>query len=54
MPKEAEAIAVVRMVEMVAVNELQPATIPLTCPLVGLEVEAQKLDAARQRVITRL
>ncbi|MBW4620889.1 MAG: glutathione S-transferase family protein [Cyanosarcina radialis HA8281-LM2] len=50
MPSEPEAIATVRMVEMVAVNELQPATVPLMRSLVGLEVEAQKLETARQRV----
>lgn len=50
MPSEPEDIAKVRMVEMVAVNELQPATIPLTRPLVGLDVENQKLDAAKERV----
>jgi glutathione S-transferase len=50
MPNEPSAIAVVRMVEMIAVNELQPATIPLTCSLVGLEVDAQKMGAAQQRV----
>jgi glutathione S-transferase len=50
MPSQPEAIAIVRMVEMIAVNELQPATVPLMRPLVGLEVEAQKLETARQRV----
>jgi glutathione S-transferase len=50
MPSQPEAIATVRMVEMIAVNELQPATLPLMRPLVGLEVEAQKLEMARQRV----
>jgi glutathione S-transferase len=52
MPTTPEAIATVRMVEMIAVNELQVATIPLTRVLVGLEVDAEKLDAARQRVIS--
>lgn len=36
------------------VVELQPATIPLTRPLVGLEVEARQLDVARQKVATVL
>jgi glutathione S-transferase len=54
MPKDIQAYATVRMVEMVALNELQPATIPLTKPLVGLEVEPQKLEAAKQRIITVL
>ncbi|HEY9861380.1 MAG TPA: glutathione S-transferase family protein [Candidatus Obscuribacterales bacterium] len=54
MPSHPEAIATVRMVEMIAVNELQPATIPLTRPLVGLEVDAQKVEEARQRITTVL
>lgn len=52
MPSEPEAIATVRMIEMIALNELQPCTIPLTKRLVGLEIEASTVDAARQRVIT--
>ncbi len=39
MSSEPEAIAVVRIIEMIMVVELQPATIPLTRPLVELEVE---------------
>lgn len=54
MPKDAHAIAIVRMVEMIAVNELQPATIPLTKPMVGIEVEPAKLEASRQRINTVL
>jgi len=48
MPSESEAIATVRMIETITVVELQPATIPLTRPLVGLEVDPQKLEAAQQ------
>jgi glutathione S-transferase len=51
MPSKPEDIAKVRMVEMSAINELQPATIPLTRPLVGLDVDNQKLEAAKDRVI---
>jgi glutathione S-transferase len=54
MPKDLQAYAIVRMVEMVALNELQPPTIPLSKPLVGLEVESQKLEAAKQQIITVL
>jgi glutathione S-transferase len=54
MPSQAEKVATVRMVEMVAVNELQQATNPLTRPLVGLDVDNQKLDAAKERVISVL
>lgn len=54
MPSKPEDVAKVRMVEMVAVNELQPATIPLTRRMVGLDVDNQKLDAAKERVIAVL
>jgi glutathione S-transferase len=54
MPSEPEAIAIVRMIETITVTELQPATIPLTRPLVGLEVDPQKLESAQQRVTTIL
>ena len=50
MPSESKAIATVRMIGTITVVELQPATIPLTRPLVGLEVDPQKLEAAQQRV----
>ncbi|MBM0740328.1 glutathione S-transferase family protein [Phormidium sp. CLA17] len=52
MPSEPENIAIVRMVEMLAVSELQPSLLALTRPLVGLEVDNQKLDAAKERVIS--
>lgn len=52
MPSEPENIAIVRMVEMLAVNELQPALLVLTRPLVGLEVDNQKLDTAKERIIS--
>jgi glutathione S-transferase len=54
MPNEPEAITVVRMVETTTVVELQPATILLTRPLVGLEIEPWKLEAAQKRVATVL
>jgi glutathione S-transferase len=47
---DVEAIAIIRMVEMVAVVELQPATIPLTRQLVGLETDSKKIDNARDQV----
>lgn len=50
MPSQPGAIAKVRMVETVAVVELQPMTIPLMRPMVGLEIDPQKLEAAQQRV----
>ncbi|NJM99371.1 MAG: glutathione S-transferase family protein [Phormidesmis sp. RL_2_1] len=54
MPTTPDAIATVRMVESVTVGDLQLATFPLTRSAVGLEVEAQKLEAAQQRVTTIL
>jgi glutathione S-transferase len=54
MPSKPEKIAVVRMIEAITVVELQPATIPLTRPLVGLEVDPQKFEAAQQRVTSIL
>lgn len=52
MPNEPESVAIVRMIEMIAVNELQSATIPLSRILVGLDVDQQKLDAAKERVVS--
>lgn len=52
MPSNPESVATVRMVEMLAINELQPAAMPLTRPLVGLDVDNQKFDAAKERVIS--
>ncbi|MEQ9233190.1 glutathione S-transferase family protein [Coleofasciculus sp. E2-BRE-01] len=51
MPNEINAIATVRMVEMIAVNELQPLMIPLMKQLVGLEIKPDKIDNARQRIV---
>ncbi|MFB2934610.1 glutathione S-transferase family protein [Aerosakkonemataceae cyanobacterium BLCC-F154] len=53
-PKEPQTMAKVRMVEMVAVNEFQPATLPLTKQMVGLEVEYSKIAATKQRINTIL
>ena len=50
MPMDPQQIATVRMVEMTAVNELQPATLPLTKVLVGLDEKPQTVETARQRV----
>jgi glutathione S-transferase len=52
MPITPEGIAKVRMVEMAALSELQPATFPLTRVLLGLDVDDRKLDAARERITT--
>jgi glutathione S-transferase len=51
MPSQPEAIAAVRMVEMLVVNELQPAMLLLTRHFLGLEVEQRQLDVAQERII---
>uniref|UniRef100_B8HZD0 Glutathione S-transferase domain protein n=1 Tax=Cyanothece sp. (strain PCC 7425 / ATCC 29141) TaxID=395961 RepID=B8HZD0_CYAP4 len=51
-PVKPVAIAMVRMVEMITVNELQPAMLPFTRQLLGLDVEPDKLNAAHHRVMT--
>ncbi|QSJ19048.1 glutathione S-transferase family protein [Nostoc sp. UHCC 0702] len=51
MPSSADDIAIVRMVEMIAVNELQVSMTPLTRLLIGIELDPNKAEIARQRVI---
>ncbi|NEP56914.1 MAG: glutathione S-transferase family protein [Symploca sp. SIO2G7] len=50
MPKDAKAIATVRMVELVTINELTPATVPLMQQMVELSVAPEKLEAAQQQI----
>lgn len=55
LPTEPKAIATVKMIEMVTVNELLPATIPIIGQAMGLaNIDPQKLDAANQKVATVL
>lgn len=55
MPTDAKAVATVRMVEMVTVNELMPATRPLFYQLMGLEeLDPQKQEQAKQQSATVL
>lgn len=55
MPTDAKAIATVRMVELVTINELLPPTIRLTSQALGvLENEPQKLEKAHQKVLSVL
>jgi glutathione S-transferase len=55
MPTQAQAIAIVRMVELVTINELLPPTIRLTSQALGiLENEPQKLEKAHQQVFSVL
>jgi glutathione S-transferase len=51
MPSQPEAIATVRMVEMLVVNELQPAMLLLTRHFLGLGVAQPQLDVAQTRMI---
>jgi glutathione S-transferase len=50
LPKEIDALAITRMVSMISLTELQPATIPLTKALVGLTVDPEVLKRANQRI----
>lgn len=50
LPKDAETLAIARMVEMIAVTDLQPATLPLTKQLVGLTVEPETLERSKHRI----
>ncbi|NET56293.1 MAG: glutathione S-transferase family protein [Symploca sp. SIO2E6] len=50
MPQEVKAIATVRMVELVTINELVPATVPLMQQMVQLSVAPEKIEAAQQRI----
>lgn len=54
LPKESDGLAMTRMVSMISLTELQPATLPLTKALVGLTVEPETLVKAKQRIITVL
>lgn len=50
MPNRVDEVTVVRMVEMIAVNELQPSITLLSRPFIGLEVDPQKADLAQQQI----
>ena len=55
MPTDAKAIATVRMVELVTINELLPPTIRLTSQALSvLENEPEKLEKAHQKVLSVL
>lgn len=55
MPSAPKAIAIVRMVQMVTLNELWFPTIQLTGSAIGaVQSEPQKLEKARQQVVTVL
>jgi len=50
MPQEAKALATVRMVELVTINELVPATVPLMQQMLQLPVDTEKIETAQQRI----
>ena len=55
MPTDAQAIATIRMVQLVTINELLSPTIRLSSQALGfLENEPEKLEKARQEVFTVL
>lgn len=55
MPTEPNAIATIRMVQLVTINELLSPTIRLTSQALGfLDNDPQKLEQARQQVLTVL
>lgn len=51
LPTEAKALGIVRMVEMVSLNELLPATFPLTRQMLGVPGDtAEKLEQSQQQI----
>lgn len=54
MPEATDAMAIARMVSLITVTDLQPATLPLTKSLLGLAVEPAILDQAKQRIVNIL
>ena len=55
LPKDAKDLAVVRMVQLVSVNELMPAVFALTPQMLGLPGgDPEKIEQAKQKVATVL
>jgi glutathione S-transferase len=54
LPIEAKDVAKVRMIELVTVNELPPASIILMRQMLELEVEDKKIEQAKQTMATGL
>ncbi|NEQ80829.1 MAG: glutathione S-transferase family protein, partial [Moorea sp. SIO2I5] len=52
MPTDPQAIATVRMIELVNVNELAPAIVTFMRHNLEIEVEAKKLEQAQQKLAT--
>lgn len=55
LPQAAEDLAIVRMVNLITVNELLPATMPLTQQMMGFAgVQPQQIEQAKQKVTVAL
>ncbi|MDF0553038.1 glutathione S-transferase family protein [Kamptonema sp. UHCC 0994] len=55
LPKDAKEVAIVRMVQMVTVNELSPAVMVLSPKMLGLPAgDAEKIELALQKISTVL
>ena len=54
MPEDAQKIAKVRMIELVTVNELPPASIVLMKDMLDVEVEEKKIAQAKTTITTAL
>ncbi|MDZ8051240.1 MAG: glutathione S-transferase family protein [Aulosira sp. ZfuVER01] len=54
LPKEPKALAIVRMVEMLTINELLPAMNPLFRQMIGFDDDPQKGEEAKQKSATVL
>lgn len=54
LPTETKALATVRMVEMVTVNELVPAITPLLRQMMGFDDDVQQLEQSKQKAHTVL
>lgn len=54
LPKDAKDLAIVRMVELITVNELLPATNPLLPVMLGLPGDPEKIEQAKQKASTVL
>jgi len=55
LPTDAKDLAIARMVQLVTVNELLPATVPLFPVMLGLPVgNPEKIEQAKQKAVTVL
>lgn len=54
LPKDAKDLAIVRMVELVTINELVPLTAPLLPVMLGLPGDPGKIEQAKQKISTVL